>query len=739
MFATRFLHISIVLIALLAFPIALNAQDYDRPGRSIGKVSTLGDLVVLELGDGEFGKAKLFDLTGRTLRFVPAGSRYKVENAPLQWDQDFGQELASPEVTLHNLRFPFSGKTWNSFRVGTTGWISFGEAETQNDEGSGERGVSIGRFEPLSEAAGRLFDSAPAICAFFKPRLSGTRYVKELSDRIVITWDLTEPYGNIQDFTWVKTTNRFQATLRRDGEIDLSYKELAARDAIVGIYPAIAGNKKLLASITSDPHLDLADHLDVRKLDLSVVDDVVLEATLETRGPALAAGDPSLQHIAYRISFNPGSSGSAGGHEAVNWTIVGVKRAAMASRYFVFGPGVSRKVDVTGNEITVRGILPISLRTAEHISMSAAVMTGRDPEKTVEQLPSQVVQLSEVKNPEVHFSSLTANDGPFSMVYESFHYPLPPDSQDLACTVIKALGDRFDFLAYYSDFRIDNQEAGTPSDGPRGGNVTGIGDRQENLEQYCSHGRFQWGYVQPVYVGSNQMQEQPPEDAPVGDGHDITFYRHQLQESSAARQMRPYNYAMSQLGHEMGHRWGVDVSAQLNGGNIVLGPVHWTRGLQAPVAFPFQRPVEASAMGGGVWQDNMDGTFTQLDDDYYVPATGYSYLDLYLMGLISASEVPDFFLLKSLTRTGEDKNGHPIFKAERTKITVQDVIAAEGQRLPDVDHSQRLFNTGMVLVVEHGKQPSKELIERTNGIRNQWIEYWATTTGHRAVMTASPQ
>ena len=39
----------------------------------------------------------------------------------------------------------------------------------------------------------------------------------------------------------------------------------------------------------------------------------------------------------------------------------------------------------------------------------------------------------------------------------------------------QALGDRFDFLAYYSDFRIDSQEASTPSDGPVGGNVTGIG------------------------------------------------------------------------------------------------------------------------------------------------------------------------------------------------------------------------------------------------------------------------
>jgi hypothetical protein len=144
-------------------------------------------------------------------------------------------------------------------------------------------------------------------------------------------------------------------------------------------------------------------------------------------------------------------------------------------------------------------------------------------------------------------------------------------------------------------------------------------------------------------------------------------------------------------------------------------------GLQAPVPFPFQRPTEASAMGGGVWQDNFDGTYTQLDDNYYVPATGYSYLDLYLMGLISAKEVPDFFMLRNLVPAGKDANEHPIFKAERTKIGIQDVIAAEGARLPDVEHSQKNFNTGMVMVVEHGKTPSPELIERTNDIRERWI------------------
>jgi hypothetical protein len=143
-------------------------------------------------------------------------------------------------------------------------------------------------------------------------------------------------------------------------------------------------------------------------------------------------------------------------------------------------------------------------------------------------------------------------------------------------------------------------------------------------------------------------------------------------------------------------------------------------------------------MGGGVWQDNFDGTFTQLDDDYYVPATGWSYLDLYLMGLITAEEVPDFFILRNLAPVGHDANGRPIFKADRTKVTIRDVIAVEGPRLPGVEKSQKKFNTGIVVITEHGKKPSPELIERANGIREQWIDYWVTTTGHRASMTAIP-
>src|SRR5262249_28023685 len=149
----------------------------------------------------------------------------------------------------------------------------------------------------------------------------------------------------------------------------------------------------------------------------------------------------------------------------------------------------------------------------------------------------------------VDLSSVKKSDGPFSTVYESFHYLSLPNPRDLSCTVISALGDRFDFLAYYADFRVDNQEAGTPSNGPlgsdpNGGAVTGIGAEQRGLASYCTQSRFQWQFIQPVYVGSNQMQERPPEGHTNDNNHNIGFYTHQLGERTPDGRIPPYDYAL---------------------------------------------------------------------------------------------------------------------------------------------------------------------------------------------------
>ncbi len=751
-----FLQTLLMLSAFLGPGTVAHAQERDAPGKSIGKVSVVGDLILLELDESALGKQNLFDLGQRTLRFTPGTGGYRVENLPLRWDGEFGQQLSSYQVTLHSFSFPFSGKSWNSFSVGATGSIRFMSESNPPADGAGpglgprgdQGGVSIGRFDPLTEGATTLVNTDPAICVFFKPRMSGNRYVKELADRVVVTWDVTEPWGNIQDFTWTKTVNRFQAVLYKDGAIEMSYQQLAAKDAIIGIYPLVSsGAEKPLATLIDKKTTPVGAHLDIQNLKLSVVDGVFLKVTFETAGPVLSEGDAGLPGIAYRVYFaayKPSAKPDGAGSEDTVWTIRGFaprnRSNGGASRYFTFGRGVSRRVKTSGNTISIQGILPQALRGAKQISVSAdATASGSD--EPVTQIPAEPVTLDGIRNPEVHLSSLKPQDGPFSLVYEAFHYYALPNPRDLTCSVIKSLGDKFDFLAYYSDFRVDNQEAGTPSDGPLGAigdAVTGIGATQNGLASYCTQGRFQWQFIQPVYAGSNQMQERPPQDAPVGPDRDITFYQKQLAEISQDGRIPPYMYAMSQIAHEMGHRWAAFVSAKVGGETIPLGPTHWARGLQARVAFPYRRPIEASIMGGGVWQDNFDETYTQLDDDYYVPATGWSYLDLYLMGLISPAEVPDFFILRNLVPAGRDANGHSIFKADRTKVTIQDVIAAEGERSPGVDKSQRQFNTGMVIVVQHGAKPSSEITEQARGIRKQWIDYFSVTTGRRASMTANP-
>src|SRR5687767_1159802 len=358
------------------------------PGRSIGQVSIEGDLIVIELDSGVLGQPNLFDLVGRTLLFRPVGSSYRVTNKPLRWDPNYGVQFTGADVALQRFSFPFSGQRWSSFSVGTTGSLRFGPSPKEHDVdayGNPDGGIAsaIGRFDRLAEVGSKLGAHAPAICVFLKTRMSGPRYVRELADRVVITWELTEAFGGLLDFSWFPTTNLFQAVLYRDGSIEMSYKTMAARDGIVGIYP--------------------------------------------------------------------------------------------------------------------------TLSTGESVQS-------------------------------VHLSGLTPDSGPFAALYEAFHYLAPPRPQDLSCTVIQALGDKFDFLAYYSDFRIDSQEASSPSDGPIGGNVTGIGDTRkaqttELLESRCTGGRFQLGLYQPIFVGANEVQEGPPANAPVGNPKNVAFYTRTLAQA----------------------------------------------------------------------------------------------------------------------------------------------------------------------------------------------------------------
>jgi len=471
----------------------------------------------------------------------------------------------------------------------------------------------------------------------------------------------------------------------------------------------------------TDETANVAANLDVKKVTFAAIDRLFLKATIETRGPVPPDGDPGINGVTYRIAFDKSATRRDVSKAAVVWTIRGVAngrgpdRGGPASRYVVSGAGAEPEVSVAGNTISLKGILPQELAGASEVVTTIDAGTGTPP--SVSNWVSVKLPLTDLRSPEVDLSGTTKKDGPFPVAFEGFHWAEIPRAQDVTCSVIKALGDKFDFFATYSDFRVDNPEGGTPSTGPRGQTVSGIGTTTNGLENYCSQGQLQWMFVEPVSTSAVQIQERSP------DGR-----------------MTDYNYAMSQIGHELGHRWAADARALVNGETITLGPVHWAAGVHLPAAFPYSNPVEADAMGGSTWKENGDGTYTQLDRDYYSPAKGWSWLALYLMGLAKPDEVPPFFILRNLQRTGQsDANGHPIFKGDKTIITIADVIAAMGPRVPDFDHAQKKFNTAIVVMTMHGNQPTKELITAANNISEHWIAYWSKTTGGRSTVTVNPK
>src|SRR5207237_475661 len=129
----------------------------------------------------------------------------------------------------------------------------------------------------------------------------------------------------------------FQAVLRRDGVIEMSYDQVAAKDAIVGLYPVVTtGTERVLATLRGEKNPAVAPHLNIQSIKAAVVDNLFLKITLETRGPVLPPGDPALAGIAYRVFFDthkfdthkplatPQPNTEANAQADVVWTVRGV-------------------------------------------------------------------------------------------------------------------------------------------------------------------------------------------------------------------------------------------------------------------------------------------------------------------------------------------------------------------------------------------------------------------------------
>ena len=190
----------------------------------------------------------------------------------------------------------------------------------------------------------------------------------------------------------------------------------------------------------------------------------------------------------------------------------------------------------------------------------------------------------------------------------------------------------------------------------------------------------------------------------------------------------------STLGQEFSHRWLAymafqDAAGDYHGGMQGRDGAHWSALLDA----------EGSVQDGYDWVDNLDGSFTSIDR-----AIRFSPLDLYGMGLLAVGDTPPWFLIENATyldmtaveATDTPEVGTSIF-GTRTDITIGDVIAQLGPRVPDAAAAPQSFRLAFLLVTHPG-QSAAEVVDQAELIdvaRRTWEqEAFPAMTGGRGQM-----
>ena len=576
------------------------SRSYDRNQALVGAgtVTSLDQGIILELGPDDFSPGNLFDLEGKTLRFKPDGIEYRTGVLPLEWDSDFGAVIdgfPSAEVTFNSFQFPFAGTFWSTLFVGSSGNITFGTDESGFYDPVRDGNLSFQVF------GGSMVGTIPIISPLFQrfdqdPDNANRRFVKELTDRVVITWTVSEPYRDVLSFASDPLLNRFQVVLHGDGTIEISYDEIHVEDGIVGIFPPLSTEQQDLDVVTDATDPEIPKYIDTLSVTVSLVGDHSVRFEFQTLGAILPEGDPRIKSVAYRVWVDvdePFITMPDFEEADVNWGIGGSPQLT----YQTSGPGVSPNLEIDGNTIAVTAFLD-ALNGADRFAFFTD--TVEFDESDAQPAPYDrtdpiLVTLPNLPSSTVDLSALSATGPSRGFVFEEFHHAdlsNPQEAElDLACAVINALGDRFDFLVFYTDFRLGRIVASAPGLGGIGEGVSGVVESFGRPEDWCSDGQLQGG--QSVsYIGSPILH--------ASEGTDLvgTFGN--------------YNRQVFLLSHELGHRWLSPMRALVGGQTRTIADTdgHWFFELHAPAAFPITAEADNSPMGGSLWQDNGDGTFT---------------------------------------------------------------------------------------------------------------------------------
>ena len=194
------------------------------------------------------------------------------------------------------------------------------------------------------------------------------------------------------------------------------------------------------------------------------------------------------------------------------------------------------------------------------------------------------------------------------------------------------------------------------------------------------------------------------------------------------------------LAHELGHRWLYFFRITEDGGSKhSLNPIsaHPAQYVHTPAAFPVYTDRDSSTMGGANFIENPDGSFSAppINGSY-----GYSWHDLYLMGLATPEEVePWFYIRNSSPELGGayyPPDGIQV-TGERVGVTVDQIVSAMGPRLPVESVAEKQFDLLYVLLVRDLDELSDEDVAAMVNYREVFRRDFVKATGGRGNLTGN--
>ncbi|MEO8360475.1 MAG: CARDB domain-containing protein, partial [Vicinamibacteria bacterium] len=258
-------------------------------------------------------------------------------------------------------------------------------------------------------------------------------------------------------------------------------------------------------------------------------------------------------------------------------------------------------------------------------------------------------------------------------------------------------GDNYDFLVTFTNFEFDAGDALAFHTAARS-QVAGIGLPVARVTGYEDAPSRLQGMVQMTAI---ENYRRLPQSLTPGS--------------------RGFLSTLNVLAHEIAHQWlahvhYLDQQAGISSALLGKDGSHWSYLLDS----------DASVMYGSDWTREADGHFKATE-----VRRGYSALDLYLMGMLPASKVAPFTLLRN---PAIDPLGLPILGAqiEATPevVTVGQVIGAEGERAPNYLQSPKAFRVAFIFLTAPGVDPSPADLEAVETVRRFFPgHFFALTRG----------